>query len=284
MSRFLEALSSGSPVVADGATGTLGLGRGLPLGPMPSLWPSERPDLVEAMHREYAAAGATILLTCTFGANRAWLPAGRSVGEVNRAAVGAARRAAGEGALVAGDVGPTSLAMGGMKRDEARAALAEQIGALVEAGVDAIALETFFSLDELRLAVEAAGEARRRVPLVASMTFEASGRAHDGAAPEDLAALCEETGVDVVGANCCEGPASTLSAVEAIAAVTQRPVWAKPSAGLPARRNRGAYPVGPGEMAEWAVRLASAGANVVGGCCGTTPDTIRAISQALRTV
>jgi methionine synthase I (cobalamin-dependent) len=191
---------------------------------------------------------------------------------VNGRAVALARRAAAGRALVAGDVGPGSPPE----------AVAEQAAALVAAGVDALLLETFASLGELRAAAAAANAVRGRVPLVASMTFERGGRTRAGATPRDLAALADELGLDVVGANCSEGPDSVLPVVEALARLAERPVLAKPSAGLPELRGGAAvYALGPAEMAAAARRLVDAGARLVGGCCGTTPEAIRAMAVAV---
>jgi 5-methyltetrahydrofolate--homocysteine methyltransferase len=263
-----EALSAGV-VVADGAMGTLGFSRGLS-GP-PTMWTVDRPDEVEAMHRAYVDAGARLVATNTFGASRAWLPASADVAAVNRAAVEVARRAAAGRAVVAGDVGPA----GGDYR--------EQVAALVGAGADAILVETMDSLDELRAAVVAANEVRGRIPVVASMTFERGARTRTGATARDLAALADELGVEAVGANCSEGPDSILPVVEALARLSDRPVLAKPSAGLPDVSGGRApvYRLGPAEMSEAARRLVDAGARIVGGCCGTTPETIRAIAFAV---
>jgi methionine synthase I (cobalamin-dependent) len=267
---FREALA-GPVLVADGAMGTLGLARGLPRDVAPALWPLDHADAVAALHREYVEAGARVVLTCSFTANRSLHPSGVDVGAANRAAARAARRGSGGRAFVAGDVGPTSYAFvaGSLTLDEAREALAEQCAALVDAGVDLLALETFTSLEELRVAIEAANSVRGDTPLVASMSF-------GPAAPESLAALADELGVDAVGANCCDGPESTLAAVAALSRSTRLPIWAKPSAGLPAD---GRYPVDDSAFAVWARHLVDAGARVVGGCCGTTPSTIRTVNS-----
>ncbi len=312
-----EALARGV-LVADGAMGTLGFARGLTGST--ALWTLDAPETVEAIHREYVVAGARLLTTNTFGASRAWLPPEVDVGEVNRAAVAIARRAAAGRALVAGDVGPAL--------DPSAEVLREQIAALVETGVDALLFETFASLDELGAALSAAndildsryggrstrslplpvlgregrtshdpvpgavatgsdpstpydsepgavatGSTPRRVPVIASMTFERGARTRGGATPADFVALASDLGVDVVGANCSEGPESVIEVVDALARLTGLPILARPSAGV------GEY-LGPAEMADAARRLVGAGARIVGGCCGTTPETIAAITRA----
>ena len=284
---LLDAIREGV-LVADGAMGTLGAARGLPLSSVPALWPLERPDLVEALHREYVDAGARLLLTATFGATRPWLAthaSGSRTQEANRVAVACARRAAAGRAYVAGDVGPTGFSLGAGEEhafDDAVEVYHEQIAVLVSEGVDAIAIETMYAIEDLRAAVTAANACRGRVPLLACMTFGANERSADGTAPGEMAAALAPLGVEVVGVNCCEGPASALAAVEAFARATPRPILAKPSAGLPVPRSGTlVYPVGDAEMAAWARRLVSVGARIVGGCCGTTPETVRAIAAAL---
>lgn len=257
-----EALARGV-LVADGAMGTLGFARGL--SGSTALWTLDAPDAVGAIHREYLAAGARLLTTNTFGASRAWLAPEVDVGAVNRAAVALARRAAGGRALVAGDVGPAL--------DTSVEIYREQVAALVGAGVDALLFETFVSLDELGAAITAADGVRGKTPVIASMTFERGARTRGGATPADLVALASDLGVDVVGVNCSEGPESVIEVVDALARLTDLPILARPSAGV------AAY-LGPAEMAEAARRLVAAGARVVGGCCGTTPETIEAISRA----
>jgi methionine synthase I (cobalamin-dependent) len=269
----------GAVVVADGALGTLALARRPGLAGPSALWTLEHPDLVLSIHRDYVAAGAGLLVTNTFLASRAWLPdAGPSVAEVNRAAVALARRAAGHRAAIAGSVGPVRAAT----FDFAVSVYAEQIAALVGAGVDAVLLETMPALEPLVAALTAARSTAAGVPVIASMTLDGGARASDGASPADLAAAAERFGAAAVGANCSEGPASVLEAMRELSAATRLPLVARPSAGLPDLSvDAPVYPVDAAEMAVWARRLAAAGASVVGGCCGTTPATVRAMAVAL---
>jgi 5-methyltetrahydrofolate--homocysteine methyltransferase len=275
-----DALAEGV-LVADGAFGTLGLARGLP--GLPVLWTLARPDAVEAIHREYVEAGARLVVANTFSASRAWLPADVDVAFINREAVALARRAAGGLALVAGDIGPTGF--DGSSRsafDEAVAVFREQASALVDAGVDALLVETMASIDELRAALVAVESVCGETPVIASATFERGARTRTGATPADLASLADEMDVTIVGANCSEGPDSIAPVVAALVRLTNRPILAKPSAGLPdVRGGAVVYPLDADAMARAARRLVDSGARVVGGCCGTTPDTIRAIVRAL---
>jgi 5-methyltetrahydrofolate--homocysteine methyltransferase len=280
VTAFADALAAGV-LVTDGAMGTLGFARGLD-GP-PALWTLTRPYAVETIHRSYVDAGARLLVANTFGASRAWLPQELDVGAVNAAAIALARRAAAGRALIAGDIGPTGLGGAGKGDVEAaRTVFREQAAALVVAGADALLVETMSSLEELRVAVSAANDVRGPVPVLASMTFEGDGRTRTGAGPADLAALAAELGVAAVGANCSEGPASLLDIVRDLVRLTTIPVLARPSAGLPSVSGDAAsYPLGPDETADGMVQLVKAGTRIVGGCCGTSPETIRALVRRL---
>lgn len=267
-------------VVMDGAMGTLALARRPDLTGPSALWSVDAADLVESLHREYVDAGARVVVANTFLAARAWLPPGApSVDELNRASVELARRAAGATARVAGDVGPS----GADSFDEAVDDHLEQIAALVAAGVDMLLLETMPTLGALRAALTAASAAASGVPFVASMTFDGMCRSRDGATPIDLVTLGEQFGASAIGVNCCVGPVSVLEAMRDAVAATRLPVVVRPSAGLPfVRDEKTTYPVDDAAMASWSRRFVAAGARAVGGCCGTTPETIRAIVEAVR--
>jgi 5-methyltetrahydrofolate--homocysteine methyltransferase len=270
----------GGILVLDGAMGSELTARGI----APDFAVLDAPDAVAAIHRDYAAAGARAIYTNTFGANRARLAvwgAEERVHELNAVAVGLARSAAGGDALVVGCLGPTGRRLGAdVSFDEAVAIFAEQARALLDAGVDALAIETMLDLEELRAAVVAAGGLRRDEPVFACASVFADGRSLAGEPVEEVASRLAALGADVVGANCCEGPESLLPLVAALARATSTPILAKPSAGLPVEREGAlTYPFGPDEMASGAERLIRAGARLVGGCCGTTPETIRAIAR-----
>jgi 5-methyltetrahydrofolate--homocysteine methyltransferase len=269
-----------SAVVADGAIGTLLHSRGLEFVRAP-LWPVERAAALEAAHGEYARAGARILLTSTLGATRSWLErlgAESRVVEINRAATEIARRAAGN-AIVAGSLGPLAVdTRGAIEREAAIDEYAEQSIALAEAGVDVLVLETFFRIDLLEAAIAGARRAAPDLPFVLSMTFDRAERALDGSTPAALATLAEASGASAVGTNCCDGPETALAVVASLARATRLPLWAKPNAGLP---REGRHPVDDATFAAMAGRLVDAGARVVGGCCGTTPATIRRVAEAV---
>ncbi|MBI4828578.1 MAG: homocysteine S-methyltransferase family protein [Nitrospinae bacterium] len=274
-------------VIVDGSMGALLQARGLPAGHAPDLWNLENPDAIVEAHRQYAQAGAELILTNTFGASRLRLAdygAHGKLRDINKAAVALARRAA-PGAFIGGDIGPLGGIMaptGEISFDEGVGIFAEQIRALLGAGVDALVIETMFDLMEIKAAVVAANDLRGAVPLIASMTFNAGGVTDTGTDPVTAAAVLEGLGVDVIGVNCSTGPEAMLPIVERIAAATALPVMVEPNAGLPV--NRGGVTVFEMPMenvASHARPFVEAGAALVGGCCGTTPDYIRMVATAL---
>lgn len=269
------------PLLADGAMGTMLQAAGLPPGAPPELWNLERPEAVLRVHSSYLEAGARLILTNSFGANpiklaSAGLP--DRTQEINQQAVRLARRA-GEG-LVGASVGPTGQLLsplGELEPETALAAFRRQCQALTEA--DLIVLETFYALEEIELALQAALETG--LPAVACMTFQ-EGRTVMGTNPTQAATRLAEAGAAAVGANCGTGPAEMAPVVLEMRRATGLPLWAKPNAGR-AQLVGGEvhYPEAPSRMAEQVLRLVELGANVVGGCCGSTPGHIGAIAQAL---
>jgi methionine synthase I (cobalamin-dependent) len=274
--------------VADGACGTQLQAAGLPVGANPDAWNLERPEAVEAVGRAYVEAGARIILTNTFGANRLVL---EKAGLADKAAAVAeegaaiARRAAAGDALVFASIGPSGriVMMGELTESEFHQAFAEQAAALARGGADAILVESFAELAEARIALGAAAETG--LPVAISMTF---GAGPDGTAtmmgdsPGDLAAVAAEAGAVAVGANCGAGPAGFVPLARLFAAAGDLPVWVKPNAGLPEMRDgKTVYPMGPEEFAGHAAALVEAGAKILGGCCGTSPAHIRALKAAV---
>lgn len=247
-----------------------------------------QPELVGEVHQDYVRAGADILETNTFGANRfklATFGLADQLHEINVQGARIARRAARESAWVAGSMGPLGVRIepwGKTGVDDAEAAFAEQALALVDGGVDLFMLETFRDANELVAAVRAV----RRVsllPIIAQMTTEDDGNSLDGTPPEAFAPRLEEAGADVIGVNCSVGPASMLETLERMAQATGRRLSAQPNAGRPRDVDgRNLYLCSPDYMASYARRFIGAGARVVGGCCGTTPEHIRQIAQAVR--
>ncbi len=288
MSSFLERLSRG-PVLCDGAMGTLLYAKGVFINRCYDELNVSQPDMVGAIHADYAKAGADVLETNTFGANHYRLLRHgfeTRVREINRAGVQLARAAAGADVLVAGSVGPLGIRiepLGKIAREEARAAFREQIEVLAAEGVDLILLETFGSIDELHQAVLASREAAPELPIVAQVTIDDDGNALDGTEPEVFGRRLTDFGVDVVGCNCSIGPAAMLDTMERLRRVTSLPLAAQPNAGMPRSvEGRNIYLCSPEYMAEYARRFVASGVSLVGGCCGTTPEHIKAMKLALR--
>ena len=282
-------------LILDGSMGAFLQSQGLPAGMAPDLWNIDRPDVVRSAHGQYVEAGAQILLTNTFGATRPRLEghgAGERVAEVCRAAVANARAAAGDGPdapAVAGDVGPLGLTVapaGELPFAEAVGHFREQIAALVEAGVDLLIIETVIDIVEMRAAVIAANEVRGdgpdRLPLIASMSFGEDGVTDTGVTPAATAVILEGLGVDVIGVNCSTGPEPMLEVVRQLSAATALPVAVQPNAGLPEQcAGQLRFPMDAAAMEPWYTRFVDAGAALVGGCCGTNPETIRLAAAAV---
>jgi homocysteine S-methyltransferase len=289
--RFRRRLAA-RPLLVDGGMGTLLFSRGVPQRACLEELVVTHPELVGAAHREYLEAGAELIETLSFGANRHRLAAWgleRRTGELNRRAAQLAREArevSGRDALVGGSVGPLGSPTHGVPdipEATARAAFREQIEGLLEGGADVLVLETFSDLDQLVLAVD---EARRAtdVPVIASLTFGEEIRLADGSSPAAAAAILASAGADAVGVNCGAGPAACLDALDAMGRSDgDEPARSiMPNAGLSQRlEGRFVYAASPDYFGAVTPRLLAAGARIVGGCCGTTPDHIAAMRAAL---
>jgi methionine synthase I (cobalamin-dependent) len=289
MHATLEELLSHGPVVTDGAWGTQLQSRGLPIGACPDAWNLTRPEAVEAVARAYIEAGSQVILTNTFGANRFILArhdlAGR-VTEINRAGVEISRRVAGTRVKVFASMGPSGvmLMMGEVSEDELRTGFAEQARAMAEAGADAIVVETMSDPAEARLAVAAAKETG--LPVVACMTFDSGSkldRTMMGTTPEQASEQLLDAGADLIGSNCGQGIAGFVEICRRLHAASGQAVWAKANAGLPEmREGKTHYAQTAEQFAAHVPQLVAAGAGFVGGCCGTSPDFIRAVCAKLR--
>ena len=289
---FLEALASG-PLLCDGATGTLLHAAGVSLDHCLDEVNLSRPEVVLHMHSEYLAAGADVVETNTFGANRIKLEEhdlAHLAAEINQAGARLARDAvvqSGRHAFVAGSVGPLGKGLapfGPLSKASARAAFAEQISALAAGGVDLLLFETFVNLDELAVAVEAAHDIAPDLPLVAQMTFAEERRTLAGHSPEEVAdALCS-LGVAVAGVNCSAGPALVLRVARRMQQACPNLLYSvQPNAGYPTRASgRLMFPSSPAYFADFARQAAAAGMTLIGGCCGTTPEHTAAMAAALR--
>lgn len=296
----VSRLFSGSPVLCDGAMGTMLYARGVFINKCYDELNLTQPDLVRAIHQEYLQAGAEVIETNTFGANAYRLEhfgLRDKVWDINVAGVRLARQSVNEirdkqaaEAFVAGAIGPLGVRLeplGKVGLDEARAAFAEQIAAMVEGGpgigVDLLSIETMTSLVEAEQAVAAAREVAPGVPVIVMVTVDEDGNCLDGASAETAAARLTATGADAIGCNCSSGPATVLSVIERMRPLTKLPLAAMPNAGIPrAVEGRTIYMTSPEYMASFTRKLVKAGASFVGGCCGTTPSYTRAMKSALR--
>jgi methionine synthase / methylenetetrahydrofolate reductase (NADH) len=284
---FLEYLDE-CVVVCDGAMGTQLYSKGVFLNRCFDELNLSHPSLVQEVHQEYVWAGAEILETNTFGANRVKLEShglADRVRDINSAGARIAREVAGASAYVGGSVGPLGIRVepyGKMGVDEARAIFVEQIGALVEAGVDLLCLETFFDLNEIHAAILAAKEVCD-LPIMAQLTLEEDGNSLGGSPPETFGRQLESWGADIIGANCGVGPQVMLESMERMATVVTRKLVAQPNAGKPRSfEGRNLYLSSPEYITSYARRFIRAGVRVVGGCCGTTPAHIKSIRSAVR--
>lgn len=276
-------------IVFDGAMGTMLYARGVFINQCYDELCLRAPDLVRGVHEAYVAAGADAVETNSFGANRLKLtPFGleRDVLAINRSAAQLAREAAGEERLVAGAVGPLGVRLepyGPTSLEEAREIFAEQMSGLKAGGADAFILETFSDLDEIAQAIAAARAVDQATPVIAQMTIGVDGVTPYGASPEHVAEMLESLGADVIGLNCSVGPQIILEAIEKIAAVTRTKLSAMPNAGMPRDvGGRRIYMASPEYMATYARHLIQGGAKVIGGCCGTTPEHIKAMVEGIR--
>lgn len=276
--------------VADGAMGTALQHMGLPAGDPPELWNETRPEAVRSVHRSYAEAGSEILLTNSFGGNRIKLEARGLQGKCASLCRRAAElcRLEAEDRVVLGSIGPTGLLLipfGELKEEQAITAFAEQARSLAQGGVDGLILETFYDPRELELALRASLE-HTDLQVGCCMTFDARGRTVMGTSVAEFVSRVSETGttrVAFVGANCSLGPEAMEAVCAELHRSAQRPVWIKANAGLPQLiEERTVYPSHPESFAHHAGRWVEAGAKVVGGCCGTTPDHIRKLVEEVR--
>jgi methionine synthase / methylenetetrahydrofolate reductase(NADPH) len=284
-----ELLDPSRIVLFDGAMGTMLYGKGVFINQCYDELSLRAPDLVRDVHKAYVKAGAQVLETNSFGANRLRLAQyglEKQVREINQAAARVAREAAGDKALVAGAIGPLGVRLepyGPTSLAEARGVFREQMSALVEGGVDLFILETFGDLHEMEQAIYACRDASASLPVIAQMTVGEDCHTPYGASVEDVARALDKWGADIVGLNCSVGPQTILECIEKMAAVTTRKLSAQPNAGMPREvEGRKMYMASPEYLATYARHLAQAGAKVVGGCCGTTPDHIRAMSEGIR--
>jgi len=286
MSRLREWLADGL-LITDGAWGTELQARGLPPGTIPDTWNLTHPERVGAVARAYAEAGSQVILTNTFRANAVAMKGvpEADIDAINRAGVALSRGAAGQ-ALVFASIGPTGkmVLSGEIDSEQVAAVFAAQSRSLAEAGADALLVETMSDIEEARLAVKAAKSTG--LPVIASFAFD-SGKNKDrtmmGATPEGVAAAMAEAGADAVGANCGVGVEQAVPICRRLRAACDLPIWIKPNAGLPTIEGSAIrYRTSAEFFASHYAALREDGAAFLGGCCGSTPDFIRALVSARR--
>jgi methionine synthase I (cobalamin-dependent) len=288
MPSFVELLAERPVLIADGATGTNYQNMGIEPGVAPEEWVVDEPDKVQELHRRFVAAGSDLVLTCSFGGSSLRLADealhGRAV-EVNRRAAELAREAVGDDVLVAGSLGPTghlTEPLGPLTHELAVATFAEQAKSLADGGVDLLVLETFFSLDEGLWAVEGIKSASD-LPLVVSYSFDQGTKTMMGLTPTQVVEAFAPLGIAAIGANCGKSLADTDVIVEElVAAADGLPLWVKPNAGVPRMVGDAViYDAGPDDLAQHVRGYVDRGARIVGGCCGSTPEHIAAITGVL---
>jgi len=294
MNTICEDLAGGKVLVSDGAWGTFLAQKGLEPGQCPELWNVGRPDDVLDIARSYVDAGAHVIGTNSFGGSRfklAHFGLAERAAELNEAAAVLSRKAAGPDRHVAGSIGPTGtiLLMGDVTEDEVYEAFKEQAVALGQGGADAACIETMAAIDEATLAIRAVKE-NTALEVICTFTYdklpEGSFRTMMGVSPADMAAAAREAGADVIGANCGQGGEQMIGIVKELrAAAPDTPILVQANAGRPVQTDAGtSFPETPAVTAGWVAELVAAGANIIGGCCGTTPDHIRAIRNTLDTL
>ena len=290
MAGDLIARLQKAPILCDGAMGTLLYSKGVFINRCYDELNVSQPELIRSIHHEYLQAGAEIIETNTFGGNAFRLARHSLADRVTEICLAGARigREAAKSfdVWVAGSVGPLGIRiepLGKTSKEEARAAFRQQITALAEGGVDLIMLETFGYLEELHQAVLACRDVNPKMPVVAQVTIDEDGNCLDGSDTETFTKRLTDWGVEVIGCNCSVGPVDMLDAIERVRSATSLPLAAQPNAGIPRSvEGRNIYLCSPEYMASYARKFVAAGARLVGGCCGTTPDHIRAMKAALR--
>lgn len=291
MNAFLRLLEGDQTLIADGATGTNLQHAGLAPGAHTEEWVIDRPGQILELERAFIGAGADIILTCTFGATAIRMHGSKydnRIEELNQTAALIAREAAGRkgDVLVAGSMGPLGKLLkpyGPITREQAVAAFAEQARGLSAGGADLLIVETQFSLDEAKAALEAA-QSVCNVPVIVSFSYDQGTRTMMGLQPQVAARTFGELGAAMIGVNCGTTLDNALAVVQDYARTEPSlPIWVKPNAGLPRLEGSIAkYDVTPEQMGAFARQAVRHGARVIGGCCGTTPEHLRAISQAAR--
>lgn len=287
--RFLELLNSGKKIALDGATGTNLQRRGLTPGTPSDAWVMDKPDEVLRLYRDFVEAGSDIILTNTFGSSRVNLNRSGRVDhfeETNRRAVALAKQAVeGTDTLVAGSMGPLGEMLqpyGTVSEQEAETAYAEQAKVLAESGVDLLVIETQFDINEAKAAVRGA-KSVTDLPVVVSFSYDRGTRSMMGVKPAQVGKELSDLGLVAIGINCGRSLEDNLKALNELRETTGLPVWFKPNAGLPHNDPEGklVYDVTPEMMGEHVEQWIASGAQLMGGCCGTSPEHLKAIAQTV---
>ena len=286
---FLERLQAGDILVSDGATGTNLQKRGLPRGVTAEQWVLEEPHQIEQLYRDFIDAGSNVILTCSFGGSPVRLAHTGMIGkarEVNNEAARLARQAAaGTDVLVAGSMGPTGemlKPLGLLEVDEALNNFAEQAKALEEGGVDLLVIETQFDINEATAAIQGA-QSVSKLPIVCSFSYDRGTRTMMGVKPAQMAKAIAPLGVAALGINCGRSLDENLTVLQELRENSDLPIWFKPNAGLPEldENNNPVYSVDPAQMAAHVPQWIAAGARIIGGCCGSSPEHIQAIARVV---
>lgn len=288
---ILERLASGKVIIADGATGTMLQAAGLPAGLPGEAWVLDQPEVIRTLHRAYLEAGSELILTSTFGGTRTRLKAaGLDVraSEISRRAAELAREVGGDDVYVGGDIGPTGemlAPLGKLTYDAAVEVFAEQAEALAAGGVDCIYVETMSDLNEAKAAVQGAQQVCG-LPVFCTFSFDTRGHTSMGVRPGQAAQAMAAMGVAAVGANCGHAPEEVLELLPKMReAAPGQYLIAKPNAGVPRMvQRRAVYDATPQRMAELAISYAELGARILGACCGSSPEHIAAIREAVMRV
>jgi 5-methyltetrahydrofolate--homocysteine methyltransferase len=287
---FLTRINNHENLVADGATGTNLISRGLPSGFTAEAWILEQPDQVIQLHKDFISAGADIILTNTFGASSIRLKGSHlegKVDEVNHIAVQLARTAAtGTQCLIAGSLGPVGQLLkpyGPLTTDEVQAAYAQQSRIISDAGVDLLVVETQFDFEEVKAAINGVRSVSE-LPLVVSLSYDRGIRTMMGVSPTQAGKVLEQLPVDIIGINCGRSLDENYQNLKDLRQATSKPIWFKPNAGLPHVDSQGntVYETSPEAMGERVQSWLEAGAQIVGGCCGTTPGHLKEISRHIK--
>ncbi len=274
-------------LILDGATGTELQKKGMPAGVCPELWAIENPEVQKSIYKSYSDAGSDIIYTCTFGANSYKLEeyGENDVEGVNRRLAEMAREVAGKNTLVAGDIGPTGhfiSPFGDLDFDMAVESCKRQVRGLIEGGADLFVIETQMDIQEARAALIAVRETDPDAFTIVTMTYEPDGRTLNGTSPEAALITLQSLGADAVGCNCSTGPAEMLKVIKRIKPLADIPLVAKPNAGMPAMVDGiTVFPMGEAEFSSYAEAFRDAGVNLMGGCCGTTPLHIKALTRGM---